>query len=120
MDSKKEEKSCSAVRLVDLFKEWPILFAAVKNSKWFDYLARLYYSFLNGQEEGEDQEPETSQWKKQPAYLHYLEANPNQGDDKEIKLLQQEAIADPSDVRWWIVPHQCVVMNGLFLYMLYN
>lgn len=39
-------------------------------------------------------------------------------DDSEIQVLKELSLKDPSDIRWWIYPHNCTIMNGFFMYII--
>jgi hypothetical protein len=84
--------------VVDLAREWPEIYSKVKDESWFKYLAQFYYQSAGGIPSQEL--PISQAWQCE--------------EDEDTKLL---ICSSPDDARWWIVPHECTLINGLFLYV---
>lgn len=83
------------VRVVDLRALWPELYARAKSAPWFSRLVGLYYSLAGVDDLGV------------PIGRHVGD------DDDEVDL----SCDSPTAPEWWILPHGCTIINGVFLYV---
>lgn len=84
--------------VIDMTKEWPEIYNKVKDTSWFKNLVQFYYQSAGGTPTQEL--PISQAWQCE--------------EDEDTKLL---ICSSPADARWWIVPHECTLINGLFLYI---
>lgn len=84
----------------DMNTLWPQVYKALKDKPEFKALVESYYSFFSL----EDTEA--------PVWELYEDDS-----DEDIKTIMEVPPSSPEDPRWFIYPHACTHINGMFLYL---
>lgn len=92
--------------IIDMIALWPSVYTKIKDTIWFNKLATFYYEMSRQKH---------IKWFEKPLVIA--------GDFKEDDFfgkcddIKQLNCTSPTMVQWWIYPHGCTVMNGMFLYL---
>lgn len=94
-------------KLIDFKVEWPLMYNKIKDTVWFKAIA-IYYS-----EKMTTDDKVKLNYKSSPVIVV---TGMEKEQDEETKTILQKA-KSPENVEWWIVPHDCLCVNGFFLYL---
>ena len=94
--------SSSVNEIVDIDLEWPKIYEKVKDADWFNEVATFYYEIAGKLKVKWHEQSISKAWEY-----------PQDGDEDTKQL----NATTPADAKWWIIPHHCTIVNGLFLYL---